>query len=459
MKRIGRRAKILSIVMVYFLALTGVFLVQYARGASDWVVSPANRNIYKNGALICPGLVLSADGIRLFVSDKKGSRWAENKTLRQATLHSVGDIGDRINSGVVRNYKANFIGYDLPNGVFNPGEKETTITLTLNSALCRKAYEALGNRNGTVGVMNYKTGEILCMVSKPTFDPENMPDNTALNSKAFEGVFINRLLGGLYVPGSIFKLITAAAAIDTIPDIDSRTFTCKGSVSYGSDKINCMGKHGKINFKQALAKSCNCAFAEIANTLGKETLTQYAEKAGVLTRFDVSSVQTVRGRLDLSEAAPVELGWAGIGQFTTLVNPMQYLIFMGAVANHGQPMLPYYVTSVQTGDGLKQQLKPSGKAEPMLRAATADRLAALMRNNVTAQYGESGLKGHGFAGKTGTAETSDGAPHAWFAGFLQDADAPLCAVVILEHGGSGSSNAIPVVRTVLQEAIKILEKK
>jgi len=458
MKRIGRRAKILSVVLVYFLALTGVFLMEYARGASSWVVSPANQNIYKNGALICPGLVLSADGIRLFVSDKNGSRWAESKTLRQATLHSVGDAGDRINSGVVRNYKANFIGYDLPNGVFNPGEKETTITLTLNSALCRKAYEALGSRNGTIGVMNYKTGEILCMVSNPAFDPENVPSEAVLNSEAYEGVFINRLLGGLYVPGSIFKLITAAAAIDTIPDIDSRTFTCKGSISYGPDKLKCMGTHGKINFKQALAKSCNCAFAEIANELGKETLTQYAEKAGVLTRFDVSNVQTARGRLDLSKAAPAELGWAGIGQFTTLVNPMQYLIFMSAVANHGVPALPYYVTSVQTGGGLKQPLKPSGKAEPMLSEATADRLAALMRSNVAAQYGESGLKGHGFSGKTGTAETGDGAPHAWFAGFLQDEDAPLCFIAILEHSGSGTQNAIPVVRSTLQEAIKLLEK-
>lgn len=454
MKRIGRRARILSVVIVYFLACTGAFLYQYALGASDWVVSPANRNIYRDGMLLSPGIVLSADGETLFVSDADGNRYAASAALRKATLHAVGDRGDRIATGVVYRYKANLIGYDLLNGVYNPAGSNATVQLTLNSAVCKAAYEALDGRQGTVGIVNYKTGELLCMVSTPGFDPENVPEDLLDNTDKYEGVFINRLLHGLYVPGSIFKLVTAAAAIDTIPDIFEQTFHCSGSVRYGNDVINCTGKHGDIGFERALAKSCNCAFAKIAEQVGKETLTLYAQKAGLGQRFAVSGSQTAAGRFDVSKAATVELAWAGIGQYTTLVNPMQFLLFVSAIAGGGTPCLPYYVDSVETGSGFTQSQKPGGKAQVMLEKATADTLADMMRNNVKVQYNDSSFSGMELCAKTGTAETSDGKPHAWFTGFLRNSKTPLAFVVILEHADSGLEKAVPVARTVLKEAVK-----
>ncbi len=452
MKRIGRRAKFLTVVILYFLACTGVFLYQYAAGASDWVVLHANRNIYRNNTLLCPGFVNTADGVMLFQSGKDGSDYAESSSLRRATLHAVGDPSDRIVTGVVRNYRSNLIGYDLLNGVYNPENDSTSIRLTLDSKVCKAAYDALDDYKGTIGVMNYKTGEIICMVSKPAFDPLDVPYD--FSSKSLEGVFINRLTGGLYVPGSIFKLITAAAAIDKIPDIDSQKFICKGKIKFGNDVINCSGTHGTVDFKRALAKSCNCAFAEIATQLGKDVLTEYAQKAGLGKRFDVSGVSTQAGRIDLSKAAQVELAWAGIGQYTTLVNPMQYLIFMSAVANGGTSCLPYYVDSVQTGTNTAQSLKPSGKTEPMISQATATKLSDMMRNNTKVQYEDSRFSGMELCAKTGTAETSDGEPHAWFTGFLRNEKTPFAFVVILEHASSGQGNALPAARSVLRAAVE-----
>jgi len=456
MKRIGRRARILIVVALYFAACSGVFLYRYTVGASDWVAYPANRNVFdRSSALIRPSAILSGDGTALFVADKSGSAYAKSLELRRATLHAIGDRGDRINTGVVRNYKASLIGYDLLNGVYNPTENGTTIQLTLNAEVCRAAYNAMGNYNGTVGIMNYKTGEILCMVSKPSFDPDREPD---FNAEAYEGVFINRLTGGLYVPGSIFKLITAMAAIETIPDIFEQQFVCKGSVSYGNDVLNCNGTHGTLDFKRALAKSCNCAFASIAAQLGKETLAEYAAKAGLGQSFEVSGVSTIKGRFDLSKAAPVELAWAGIGQYTTLVNPMQYLLFMSAVASGGSYRTPFYVEGIQSASGLPQYFKPGGKKTSMLEESTAQTLAEMMRNNTIVQYGDGNYSGMALCAKSGTAETSDGKPHAWFVGFLDKPETPLAFVVILEHAGSGQSVAGPVARRALQAAVKQMAK-
>ena len=100
--------------------------------------------------------------------------------------------------------------------------------LTVSADVQRTALAALDGRKGTVGVYNYKTGEILCAVSSPTYDPDDVPDVEG-NPETYEGVYVNRFLHATYTPGSVFKLVTAAAALDEIPDIGSRTFTCEGS--------------------------------------------------------------------------------------------------------------------------------------------------------------------------------------------------------------------------------------
>lgn len=451
MRRIGRRAKIFAVVIVYFLTCSTVFLVRYAKDGSGWVVHPANQNVYANGELKEGGTILSADGTELFSLE---NGYADGETLRKATLHAVGDKSDSINTGVIKTNKAKLIGYDFINGVFQPFEGGTQITLTLDADTCRAAYNALGSRKGTVGVYNYKTGEIICMVSKPSFDPENVPD---LSGKAYEGVYVNRLTGGVYTPGSVFKLVTAAAAIDTIPNLYSRTFTCKGGTTIGGEWIKCSGNHGNVDFATALAHSCNAAFAELSVEIGKETLAEYAAKSGVGKQFSINGVDTSMGKFRVENAAAAELAWAGIGQYTDLVNPMGYMIYMGAVANGGRAVTPYYIKEIKTAYGLPQYFHFPSKEGRMLSEETAASLKSLMRNAVKVEYGESGFSGMELCAKTGTAEVDDGAPHAWFTGFLDREDTPLAFVVVVENGGSGKGTALPVARTVLQTALKAFE--
>jgi len=451
MKLIAARAKILILVVVYFLVCSSVFLYQYAKSAGQWVVHPANQNIYYDGELIKGSEIYSADGTLLFKSDSGGSSYAEDWTLRLATLHTVGDLSGNIDTGVLDLYKTSLIGYDLLNGVFNPSEKGGAARVTLDANTCITAYNALGEYNGTVGIYNYKTGEILCMVSKPTFDPHDMPD---LGSPEYEGVYINRLTGGVYTPGSVFKLITTAAALENIPDIWSRQFTCEGGIQIGDEWLDCSGYHGDIDFETALAVSCNAAYATLANELGAQTLEEYASAAGVGKQFKINRAYTSTGRFDASAAKKPELGWAGIGQYTTLVNPMQYMIYMGAIANGGKATTPYYVSSVKNSFGIPRYFHIPSKQARMLEPQTANDLKTLMRNNAVYGYDDYSFEGLELCGKTGTAQIEGDDAHAWFTGFLDNPDYPLAFVVVVEHGDHGYSAAIPVARQAIYAALE-----
>lgn len=455
MKRIGRRARILIVVAIYFLVCSTIFLVKYGANASTWVMHPANQDVYRNGELINGGSVYSKDGTLLYQSTSEGSVYAEDMTTRLATLHAIGDTGDNINTGVIKTFRSTLVGYDWLNGVYNPFDETATIHLTLDAETCATAYEALGNYNGTVGIYNYRTGEIICMVSKSSFDPENPPDTT---TEEYEGVYINRLTNGVYAPGSIMKLTTSLVAIETLPDIYSRTYTCNGGITINGEWIACTGNHGTLGFERAVQVSCNAAFATISNEVGAEALTTAAETVGITKNFEINGITTSKGVFDVSTADANSLGWAGIGQYTDMVNPMQYLIFMGAVAGGGEAVTPYYVDNVTSSYGLPSYLYHSSTEDRMFSQASADALKALMRNNVLNNYGEGSLGGYNLCGKTGTAQTTEtGGDHAWFVGFLDSSEAPLAFVTIVEHGGYGSQTARPVAEKALLQAIESLK--
>ena len=456
MKRIGRRAMLLFIVLIYFFMCTAAFIYKYISEAEKWVVHPANKNVYTNGILKGSGSILSSDGTVLFTSDSSGLKYAQDINLRMATLHAVGDMQGSINTGILKTHRASIIGFDHLTGVYNVGQAGGTVTLTLDADTCKAAYEALGNRNGTVGVYNYKTGKIICMISKPSYDPQNIPD---LTTDAYKGVYLNRLTAGVYTPGSVFKVITTAAALENIPDIHTRTFTCNKGADINGEWVACTNNHGQINFEDAFAESCNAVYAAISLELGEETLAKYAYEAGVGKQFKIEDIYTSKGKFDVDNINhKVQLAWAGIGQHTDLVNPMQYMIYMGAIANGGQAVTPYYIGNVNTSLGIPSNLRFNSKESRMLSTETADELKKLMRNNSVKAYVDANFAGMNLCAKTGTAQVDDGESHAWFVGFLDNPDTPLAFVVILEHGGNGFYNAAPVARKVLQQAVKTFEQ-
>jgi len=453
MKLLLSRASILLIFALLLVVGLFIFTVNYFSNASTWVQHPSNRHLYTDGQLLSAGTIYDCAGNALLQTVEGGIKFNEDKTVRTAVMHATGDLYGNVVTGAQVAFRNKLSGWDIVNGVYRFNDSPSSgseLTLTLDAGLCAVAYREIGERKGTVGIYNYKTGEILCMVSRPSIDPENPPDVTA-DPERYEGSYINRFFSAAYTPGSVFKLVTAAAAIDEIDNLDHKRYHCEGKLSIGEDMVTCPLAHGEVTLEQALADSCNVAFAQITHDLGKDTLQKYADLAGFNSAVEVDGIKTVASSMDVSDAEGADLAWAGIGQYTNLANPLNFMVYMGAIANEGVGITPRilknrgifsYVTSYLNG------------RERMLSAETAERLGKMMRNNTISAYGEENFRDLELCAKSGTAEVGGRRkPHAWFAGFLDREDYPLAFVVVIENGGSGSQLAGPVAAKVLQAAV------
>lgn len=455
MKKVASRTRAVLVLSGAILLGLAIFAFSLAVKGGSWVTFPSNRHLYSGGVLT-EGRVLDRNGTVLWSAEDGKTTFHTNKTIRRATLHAVGDEAGNIATAAKVAFAGQLTGYDFLNGTFQWGGGGNDLYLTIDAQLCKTAYQALGSRSGAVGVYNYKTGEVLCMVSTPSFDPKNPPPITAANENS--GMYLNRFLSASYTPGSVFKLVTAAAAIDCIPDIESRTFTCTGSLTIGGGTVTCPEAHGTLDFKTALADSCNTAFAQIAAELGPEVLAQYAQKAGCGSGVTANGIQTSAGNFDLTGASQTDIAWAGIGQYTDLVNPCTFLTYVGAIANGGVPVTPRLISKATTQSGFPAGLYFKHTGLRVLSEATASALGDMMRYDVTENYGADRFPGLELCAKSGTAEVGgDKGPNAWFVGFLRDEDAPLAFVVVVEDGGSGVGTAAPIANKVLQAAVKSLE--
>ncbi len=448
-----RRAWILLIFIIAFLAGTVLLMADFFLNADKWVSHTANSHIHTNSQVENAGSIYDSRG-RVLVESQNGKRvYAAERSVRRATLHVLGDPLGYIATGVQNVYKSELTGYNFVNGLYTLKRegKGNSLYLTLDSGVCAAAYDALNGRKGCVSVYNYKTGEIVCMVSTPTYDPTNKPSdiNTDTSGK-YEGIYINRFYGGVFAPGSTFKVIVSACAIENIPDLYTREFTCTGSYNTGEGVVVCNNKHGKLTFREALAKSCNSVFAQLGCELGAEKLSATAKAAGFGDRLSVGEVKTAASTFNVDSVTKGELGWASIGQYTVLANPCHMLTVMGAIASGGQAAEPYVLSSIVTPSGTTiSRTRTHSVDKRYFSETTAAALKDLMRSNVSTYYGDGRFGDMKLCAKTGTAEVDGEKPHAWFIGFSSNTAFPYAFVVVVQNGGSGSEVAIPVAAKVL----------
>jgi peptidoglycan glycosyltransferase len=448
---------VLLLLGAIFAAGLVVLLVSFYRNAETYVMKPVNGHLYSSGVLTGGGNVVDRNGVILSKSGDGERVYNSASAIRKALLHTIGDDHGFIATGVQKTFSSELVGYSVFWGVnTSKTGKGNSLKLTLDANVCAAAYEALTGRKGTVGVYNYKTGEMICMVSTPSFDVNSKPaDIAADTSGKYDGVYVNKLLNGLYVPGSVFKVVTAVCALENIPNIRSRAFECTGELKTRGGTVICSEVHGTVTFDQALKYSCNSAFAQIAIELGASRLNSTAKRLGLTSSFTVDRVNTATGIFDVSGTTDADLGWAGIGQYTTMANPFAIMTMMGAVANGGTPVQPYFVESVTNSAGMRTYRGGGDKLSNYMGLTTANALQSILRDTVKTYYGESGLEGLEICAKTGTAEVGkDKTPHAWFAGFSQKSDFPYAFVVVVENGGGGYRAAAPVAAKVLRAISK-----
>jgi penicillin-binding protein A len=350
-----------------------------------------------------------------------------------------------------------------------------SVQLTLNAKAQQAAAKALGNQRGAVVALDPSTGAILAMVTSPTFDPNKLAGHD-LNkvqqafgqlSKDPDQPLLNRAINGnLYPPGSTFKLVDSAAALEsgryradsTLPG--PAKLRLPGTSNYLPNDFpgNC-GAGDKVTLKRALTISCNTAFASLGMSLGQDTLRSMATKFGFGRSLSIP--MSVTPSVFPSDLNKPQLAQSAIGQYDVRATPLQIAMISAAIANGGKEMTPYLVQSVRDKNLDVIQTTDAKEFSTPVSQETAKTLTTMMESVVSQGTGtNAAIPGIKVAGKTGTAEHGQGRnADVWFTGFAP-ADNPKVAVAVLvENGGtigqeaSGGLVAAPIAKQVMEAVI------
>jgi peptidoglycan glycosyltransferase len=403
------------------------------------------------------GLFAHIVGYSTQTRSRSGLEASENDYLTgsNANLHTVLDTTlDRIRGATIK-------GNDL--------------WLTLRPGAQRVAMEQLAGKCGSVVALDARTGAVLAAASRPTFDPNLVEKNFgAINniraSCSPAAPLLNRATDGLFVPGSIFKVVTSAAALDSGKyTIDSRFVDRGYCIEYGKQVRNFGDMSGpevfgSVDFLQALEHSINAVFCEIGKTIGAGRILGTSKQFGFYADPPLETPGNERspsglynhGRLfyPKNPSTQVDPGRLAFGQERMLTTPLQMAMVAGAVANHGVVMKPYVVGRVTgPGGGVIKRTHPE-KYRRAMRTSTANDITRMMEAVVTGGTGTAAqIPGIQVAGKTGTAETGGAGTlnTTWFIAFAP-ANAPrvAIAVVLQNQTGAGGTTAAPIARAVMQ---------
>lgn len=353
----------------------------------------------------------------------------------------------------------------------------SSIELTIDPAAQQAAWDALGDQRGAVVALDPTTGAILAMVSKPSYDPNQLAthDSAAANAAyqallAAEGdPLVNRAIqGDTYPPGSTFKLVTAAAALEagrvtpesvlTAPDELALPQTSATVKNYGGSSC---GSGGQTTLADALRVSCNTAFAQLGLDLGADALREQAEKFGFGNDEQYVPIKVTPSTFPAKVNAP-NTAFSALGQFEVSATPLQMAMVSAAIANGGELMAPYLVQTVRTADlDVVREADPSRLSEAV-SPATASALRDMMVGVVDNGSGKAAqISGVRVAGKTGTAQTGrdDESPHAWFTAFAPAESPQVAVAVVVENGGAvgneatGGRVAAPIAKAVIEAVL------
>lgn len=348
--------------------------------------------------------------------------------------------------------------------------KGGAVSLTINPQAQKAAWDALGDRRGAVVAIEPSTGKILALVSKPAYNPNSLASrdsnvandawNTLNNDP--QKPLINRAIGGdLYPPGSVFKIITAAAMIEhlglnaesVVEAPDSFTPAGTSHEIFNPYKEKCGDGSGHVPFITALTESCNTPFAIGGTKVGAEKMVDMAKAFGFNQELSIPLPVTPSQFPYPEDSAALAMD--SFGQRDIETSPLAMAMVASAVANNGVLMKPYLVDQTLTADlGVLSETQPSELSTP-ISPSTANILRTMMINVVNHGTGvNAGLKNTQIAGKTGTAEIGTGGDaHAWFIGFDAVEHPQVAVAVVVEEGQSGSKVAAPIAQRVFSAVL------
>ncbi|MCL5291044.1 MAG: penicillin-binding transpeptidase domain-containing protein [Actinobacteria bacterium] len=329
------------------------------------------------------------------------------------------------------------------------------IYLTVSERLQEIATRALGKRKGAVVALDPETGDLLALVSYPTYDSNKIDSAFASLRSDPDAPLINRATQGLYPPGSTFKIVTAAAALEkgvatpgSIYDGPAELYVSGGKVvNFDSQEL------GRMTLDKAFAGSVNTVFAKIGLDVGDD-LVGYAQRFGFGQALPIRLPASTSRIPSPGEMDKLALAWTSVGQAQLEATPMQMALVASGIANKGKIMAPRLIREARSPEGAVRERFAPTLWRQAVSEKTAKTLTTLMADAVEGGTGRAArIPGVKVAGKTGTAETASGAPHAWFVGFAPADSAKIAVAVIVENGGLGGKTAAPVARQVIEAAL------
>ena len=347
------------------------------------------------------------------------------------------------------------------------GEEEKKVgngvITTLDPTLQKIAYDALGDNRGAVVALDPKTGEVLAMVSKPTYDPNNLDVAMAAANAgtADNSPLINRAIGGLYPPGSTFKTITTSSALDNIAGVTSKTFQDNGKIQFNATQSlsNAGGAvYGSIDLRKAFVVSSNVVFGGLAQELGNAKLKATAEKFGFNNTIPAEGFSITKSQFPTLESYESGMiAQSGIGQSSILATPMQMALVCSTIANGGVMMDPTLVKEVIDMNGNSVKKIAPKKYGQVIASADAATITDYMTDMVI-DHNFASFNGLNAAAKTGTADhlKADGTldkPHSWLISFAPADNPKIAVAVIVENGGYGATAAAPIAGKVMSALV------
>ncbi|EFL17606.1 penicillin-binding transpeptidase domain-containing protein [Streptomyces sp. C] len=380
---------------------------------------------------------------------------------------------DAVLSGTDPGLSAFPLWYDLSRGRPGGGNAVTT----LRAAVQQAAYRGLGGKRGAVAAVEPATGRILALVSSPSYDPGLLSGTGTRVKAAWERLnadptrpMLNRALRETYPPGSTFKIVTAAAALDAgvVTDVDAPTRTPDPYPLPGTSTLlpNAATGCAEASMAEAVQWSCNTVMADIGVRVGLRGMVEAAERFGFNDEGLRVPSWVSRSNFD-TDMSPDQLALSSIGQFNTKATPLQMAMVAAAVANGGEIRTPYLVDRTTQDDGSLVRRTDRRTLSRAMSPAAALRMQELMVKVVEDGTGRNAaIPGALVGGKTGTAQHgvgNAGTPYAWFIAWARGQGAPQPAVavaVVVEDASavrgdiSGNGAAAPIARAVMQAALR-----
>ena len=367
-----------------------------------------------------------------------------------------------------------------------PGTEGDSLTLTIDTRLQKAATEAFGIHSGAAVVLDVNTGEILAMVSVPSFDP-NLFTN-GISYKHWDELrnnernpLINKAVAGQYSPGSTFKIVVALAALEAGVINANTRYYCAGGMKVGTSRFHCWkhAGHGSLNVVEALKYSCDIFFYETSLRLGIDGIHDMAHTLGLGTLFN-TGLDEKSGLIPSKAWKKARQGtqWtqgdsanSGIGQGYVLVTPLQLATMLARVVNGGYEVTPTFIKNPKKAKNKFKRLNISTRNLELVKQGMYEVVNAVGGTAARAKFN---LDGARMGGKTGTTQvrrisirerrtgiiSDSNLPwrlrnHAWFMGYAPANNPRYAVAVIVEHGSSGSGVAAPIASKILQEAIKL----